>query len=334
MVVARLGGNLTSYLVQVGDVFKPMTETKPALLAQAFADIRRDPAAMIEQIRTLSPNEMRFREKNFNRDIRDMLESKPLLEESKIKTAEFLMSGFEAMDRLTSFPSWLAKYREVLADHGSQDQAVMEADRLIARTMQAGEPRNMSRMMREPGAVKLFTTFGGDANTWYGLISSAIESKDVRRISMILLAALAEQSLSQIMRGKGPDKDKVGEWSLEQALSAALNPLSIFGDLVDFGVKKAQGKFAKFNNPTMDAIEKLFVFPASVKGYSEGKHDAEQVAIDALDAAGMWAGIPLTGQVVKSWKYQHGLRTGKQPQPTNKAIEIKNTLLGPPPKEN
>jgi hypothetical protein len=340
MVIARLGGNITSYLVQGGDSFKLLANESPALLTkhlpQAIYDIRTNPKAMIEEIRRLSPNEMAFREENSNREIRDMLTSKSPVDEAKQRTAEFLMTGFMVMDRLQTFPAWLAKYREGLTTHGNEAQAIMEADRLIATTFQAGEARNMARVMREPGMVKLFTTFQGDANTWYGLLSSAFESKNLVRISTSLMALIAEQAVTQAIRGRLPQKDNEwGEWSLEQTLSALLNPLGIFGDLADYGVKKLQGKYAKFNNPTLDAIEKMFTLPSEIHNYATSKpgHDAEALSIATLDAVGMWSGIPLTGQIVKSWKYQHGIRIGTQPHPQTTLEEIKNTLLGPPPKE-
>jgi hypothetical protein len=337
LVVAKLGGNLTSYLAQGGDSLKLIAAADPALvgkyLPQALYDIRRHPE-LIEEIRRLSPNEMKFREANFNREIRDMLLSKGPLDATQHRTAEFLMSGFQVMDRIQTYPAWMAKYRQGLDGHGNEAQAVMEADRLVSQYFQAGEPRNMSRMMREPGLMKLFTTFGGDANTWYGILSSAVGNRDVAKVSAALLALIADQMFqSLIVRNRGPQKDKTGEWALEQGVSAVLQPFGVFGDFADYGVKKATGKFAKFNNPTLDAIEKAFALPAHAVEFAQGKREAEALGIDVLEAVGTWRGIPLTGQIVKSWKYQRGLRTGKQPKPDNPLAEGRNTLLGPPPKE-
>lgn len=338
MVTARLGGNLTSYFVQLGDSTKLLANESASYLTkelpQAYLDIRRDPKGVIEDIRRLSPNEMRFREENFNREIRDLLTSKDILDESKQRVTEFLMTGFQVMDRLQTFPAWLAKYREGMGAHGDEGQAVREADRLIARTFQAGEARNLSRVMREQGLMKMFTTFQGDANTWYGILSSAFESKNVKRISVGLMAVIAEQMLSSVIRGRIPsDEDKLAGWTLGNVMSAMFNPLGIFGDFADFATKKATGQFAKFNNPTLDAIEKAVTIPAAGKAYHEGRKDAEGLALDVVEAAGLWAGIPGTGQLIKSWKYQHGLRTGTQPAPSSTAAEVAHTLLGPPPKE-
>ncbi len=334
MVAARLAGNLSSYLVQVGDVLKPWTELPAADLAKAFFDVRRNPREMIEQIRQLSPNEMAFREENFNRDIKDMLGTKTTLEEKRQVVTEFLMDGFRVMDRLTSFPAWLAAYRVGLKTHGNEGQAIMEADRLISRTMQAGEPRNMSRMLREQGLMRLFTTFGGDANTWYGILSSAVKSQNVRRVSVAVMALFLDQIVASTLRGRLPQKDDHwGEWTTEQALGALFNPFGFYGDMGQYAVKKAAGQYAKFTNPTMQAFEKALTLPLSVSRYKAGKQDAESLAIDAVDAVGTWFGAPGTGQAVRSWKYQHQLRTGKQPRPASKLDELRNTLFGPPPKE-
>lgn len=339
MVTARLGGNLTSYLVQLGDSTKLLANESASYLTkelpQAYLDIRRDPKGVIEDIRRLSPNEMRFREENFNREIRDLLTSKDILDESKQRVTEFLMTGFQVMDRLQTFPAWLAKYREGMGAHGDEGQAVREADRLIARTFQAGEARNLSRVMREQGLMKMFTTFQGDANTWYGILSSAFESKNVKRISVGLMAVIAEQMLSSVIRGRIPsDEDKLAGWTLGNVMSALFNPFGVFGDFADTAFKSFTGQYAKFNNPTLDAIEKLFLnVPKSIKAHHEGRKDAEGLALDVVEAAGLWAGIPGTGQLIKSWKYQHGLRTGTQPAPSSTAAEVAHTLLGPPPKE-
>ncbi|MDE3244441.1 MAG: hypothetical protein KGN80_00025 [Acidobacteriota bacterium] len=340
MVIARLGGNVTSYVVQGGDSLKLLadpTTNNPKFLTvhypQAIYDIRRHPSEMIAEIRRLSPNEMRFREENFNREMLDIIKSKGPMDEKKQMVADFMMRGFAVMDRLQTFPAWLAMYRQGMDTHGNEAQAVMEADRLIARAFQAGEGRNMSRMMRDTGWTKLITTFGGDANTWYGLVGSAFESKNVLRASTALMALVAEQMIAATVRKGLPNKDDIGSWTIDQIVTALLNPLGWYGDAAQYGISTAQGKFAKFNNPTMDAIEKAILAPVGAwKLYTGEKDDPEKVLIDVAEAAGLWAGIPGTGQFIKSWKYQHGIRTGAQETPDNAAQNIQRTVLGPPPK--
>lgn len=341
MVAARLAGNLSSYLVQGGDSTKLIPDPSFKLglpgmdrgeLLQAHYDIRKNPKEMIQWIRELSPNEMAFREEHFQRDIKEILDTKTGLDQNVNALTKWLLQGFQVMDRLQSFPAWLAQFRQGMKEHGNQSQAVMEADRLIARAFQAGEARNMSRMLREPGLMKLFTTFGGDANTWYGILSSSIHSKSVKRVSVALMALVFEQMLAQTLRGRTPQKGKKEEWVTDQAFSALFNPFGFFGDLADYGVKKIQGKYAQVSSPTMQAFEKIFGAGSAVRGYKTGTKDVEDIGISAFDAIGTWAGLPGTGQVIKTWKYTHGVRKGDI-RPKNTLDIAKGIAFGPPPKE-
>lgn len=330
MVVARLGANLSSYLVQTGDVFKVLADpdVKSSYLAKAFLDIRRNPKETIEQIREFSPNEMRHREQSFNREIRDMLANKTLFEKGNGKVAEFVMHGFQVMDRLVTFPVWLARYRQGLAEHGSPERAVREADRVIARSFQAGDNRNMSHMMREQGMMKLFTTFGGDANTWYGLISSSVRSGDKTRISLGIMALVAEQIVGQAIRNRlpGDDENKAG-WALEQALLAGLGKIPVLGDFAQAGFDALKGKHVSMENPTTQATMKMFMAPARIADYAHGKRDFQETAQDIVEATGLWMGIPGTSQAVRSWKYLHKVQTDKE-NPGSAFELVRNAVMG------
>lgn len=335
MVMASLAGNLTSYLVQVGDALKPWTQLPAKDLARAFLDIRRNPKEMIEFIRELSPNEMRFREANFHRDLKDMLDSRGALEEKKHVVGEFLMEGFAVMDRFSSFPAWLASYRRGMDAHGNQEQAVREADRLIGETMQAGEARNMSRLMRQQGLLRLFTTFGGDANTWYGILSSAVKTKQLKPISVALMAAFMDSLLVNVIKGRVPQKDdEWGSWMLELELQSLFNPLGFLGDLGQGVVDTVAGKRVEMKNPVLGTFKKLFMdLPAAASSWKAGNKDDQELAMSAVDAVGTWAGIPGTAQVLKTWRYEHGIATGKYPEPETAVGHAARLAVGPPPKE-
>jgi hypothetical protein len=320
MVVARLGGNLSSYLIQFGDIFKSIADPdiKTKYIAKAFLDIRRNPTKLIEEIRALSPNEMAHREKNFNRDIRDMLESKSPFDQKKQVVTEFLMDGFAVMDRMVTFPAWLGRFRQGMDEHGDQARAVKEANRAIARDYMAGDNRNMSRMMRAGGLTRLLTTFQGDANTWYGLISSSIRSGNPRAISVGIMALVAEQVVGQYIRNRGPNDDQnYAGWGIEQILLAGLNLFPVAGDVGQYGLSKLTGQYATLQNPTMQALEKTGAAPGSIYNYTQGKKDLEEMLMDLTEATGIYVGIPGTSQAIRTWKYIHNVRTGKEPEPKN-----------------
>lgn len=339
MVAARLGGNMMSYLVQMGDIFKPMADPDfqmglPGMsrghLAKAFLDIRMDPAKMIEEIRQLSPNEMRFREENFNREIKEMLNpGDHIFEEKRAAVTNFLMQGFGVMDRFMTFPTWLARYRQGMAEHGVQEQAVREADRLVGRSFQAGDARNMSKMMRQEGWMKLVTTFQGDANTWYGILSSSVQSGNAQRMSVAILALVAEQLATQMIRNRPPAKDEnTAAWTAEQVLLAGLTKIPMIGDLAQFGIDKAHGRMTDLQNPTMQAIAKAVEAPIHAWDKIK-KGETQSAAIDTTEAVGLWTGIPGTAQAVRAWKYLHKVQTGEE-RPSSTGEMIVNAVTGKP----
>jgi hypothetical protein len=307
-----------SYMVHAGTdwmkiIADPDFKIEPGKLAQAFLDIRRNPEEVIKSIRDMSPNEMAYREQNAIREIRELMDERGTFEEKKKVWAEFVMQGFQVIDHTVTFPVWLARYRQGLAEHGDSDQAAREADRVIARSFQSGENRNMSRIMREPGYMKLMTTFMGPANTWYGLISSSIRSGNVKNVSAALMAVMAEQIVAEAIRGRLPqeDENKAG-WLTEQALLAGIGKIPFFGDWLKYGIDKMTGRHnTGLQNSTMHSLEKTAAAPFTVKGWLAGDVEGAKAAQDVVEAAGMWAGVPGTAQVVRDWRYIHNVQTGK-----------------------
>lgn len=318
MAAAQVGGSFMSYMVHAGTdwmkiIADPDFKIQPGKLAQAFLDIRRNPEDVIKSIRDMSPNEMAYREQNSIREIRELMDERGTFEEKKKVWAEFVMQGFQVIDHTVTFPVWLARYRQGLAEHGDSEQAAREADRVIARSFQSGENRNMSRIMREPGYMKLMTTFMGPANTWYGLISSSIRSGDVKKVSAALMAVMAEQIVAEAIRGRLPQEDEnKGGWLTEQALLAGIGKIPFFGDFLKYGLDKMTGRHnTGLQNSTMHSLEKTAAAPFAVKGWLAGDVEGAKAAQDVVEAAGMWAGVPGTAQVVRDWRYIHNVQTGK-----------------------
>lgn len=322
MVAARIFGNFSSYAVHAGtDWLKPVVDADSFQesgknfvdLLSAFTDIRKNPKAMIDEIRRLSPNEMRYREDHFQRDLADMFQSKSFIDTHGKTVSEFMAQVFSVLDRLLSTATWLSKYRQGMKAHGDEARAVMEADRSVARNLQTGENRNMSRMMSDPGAMRIFTAFGGPASTWYGIVHNALSGSNPQRAGLAIMALIAEGVVANLIRGNIPQKDESDlGWFGNNIFEAFMYPLGFMGSLGDAALKKVEGKYAAVNNPILDSLEKFFVkVPGDIHDVAVGKKDKEQLAMSTVDAIGMYQGIPGTGQLVKSWKYNHDVRTGK-----------------------
>ncbi len=340
MVVANLIGNVGSLLVQGGDLPRPAMEIlnwNPVKLfgvrgyAKAYFDIVSNRKEMVALIKEMSPNEMRFRADYFQRDLREMKEARGAFSEANARVTEFLGKGFMVMDSIITFPAWLAKFRMGMDAHGDQAQAIMEADRLISRRVQAGEGRNMSHLFRRPGVAKLLTAFMGDSNTSYGIVSSAVKSKNVGRVLSAFMAIVFSNMIGKILKNRGPgDDDDWLPWVGDTTADAVFGMVPGVGDLEKLGMDKWRGKRAELRNPIAQAIVKPFEL---LKWTAENKEmDAEEFASDLMDAAGSWVGIPGTLQILRTWKYIRQVDEGKQ-NPDNAFKAGWDATLGPNPRK-
>ena len=331
MVVAKLAGNIPSMVGQASDIFKPLFApgVSNLELMKAYVDMARHPKELVAQIKELSPNEMRHRDQTFNREIRDALTSKSLFEQKRYSTAAFLMEGFRAMDAVVTFPTWLAVYRKGMKDHGNESQAIMEADRIIARTFQAGDPRNMSSLFRNRNVwARLFTTFQNDGNTWYGIISSSVASKDVARVSGALMGAFVSQAVFQLLKNRGPGiKKDEKEWLIEQAILTPVGSLPFLGDALASGLIPG----GRAGDVTSSAMGQTIAAAAKPFRHFEDM-DAQEMVMSELEAVGPWAGVSMTSQSLRSWKYVHKVQKGEE-RPTGIADATINTIFGKNPNE-
>ena len=341
-VVATIGGSIPSVWVQISDVVKPIFAPGISNLALLTArwDMTMHPQALVAEIKRLSPNVMRFRGENFNREMRDVFHAHGLFDAKNQAVANYLMSAFEVMDAQVTFPTWLAVYRNNLAKGGTEAEAVKDADRIVNRTFQAGDPANMSAMFRSKNKwQRLFTVFQNDANTWYGIISASVASKHVGRMSMALMGAFAAQAFGQILKNRGwggddDDDEKKKQWAVKQFGLSFTGSLPIVGPMIEAGT--GISGFAgggDFTNSMMTRSAKAFAKPFSDwhKNGWDGL-DWEDVTRSELEAFGTWAGVPGTAQIARTWKYNHKVRSGEI-APASTYESIKGHIFGQNPNE-
>jgi hypothetical protein len=334
--IATLAGSIPSLAVQLSDWAKPIFAPgiRNGDLLKARYDLSLNYREIVEDIHRLSPNVMRHRAENFHRELRDLLQARNAFEGKNQATARFLMQAFSIMDAQVTLPAWLAVYRRGLQEHGIEAQAVAEADRFVSRTFQAGGPRDMSKLFRSrDGWARLFTTFQNDGNTWYGIISSAVASKKIGRISMALMGAFIGQALGQILknRGWGDDDDEEGKkkWVVQQALLTGINSLPVVGSVMDgaLGVT-GYGGGGDYTTSAMVRTAKAFAKPFM----KFEDMDWEEIAMAEAEAAGYAFGVPLTAQMIRTWKYAHKVRQGEA-RPDGPADAAVDAVFGQNPRE-
>jgi hypothetical protein len=191
----------------------------------------------------------------------------------------------------------------------------------------------MSRLMRTKGWTNLFTTFGGDISTWFGIMDNAIRTGDPKRMVVVLMGLFIEQILAQIIRNRMPteDEDEI-EWLLLQAGHSVFGKIPFIGDMVEIGMAKLEDRVPQFGNPVFDAGEKALMSPFRAYDAYTKQEDAEKASMEIVDSLGTALGVPGTAQWLKSWRYFKDVREGRRPEPEGPVQATYEAIL-PPKKE-
>lgn len=315
MVIAQLALNISSIVIQTPDMFKVWTEVPAVDLVRAFATLMQNPVKTINAIRELSPNRMRNFERDYHRDLMQFFESRNFLEQQKGEFVEWSMVPFQIMGQFSAFPAWLGTFQKGMAEHGDQARAVREADTVVDRVVQFGDPAHLSRMMREKGWTSLFTMFQGDLNIWYNIITSATGEHKAPKVAKSILAYCLSGILGNLLVGRGPkDDEDWREWAILKALIGIPELIPVVGDAVKAGVAHLQGKplASQQYSPVFGAILKPFVAGAEIKKQVQEGGNAADAAFSTIDAVGTWTGFPGTAQTLKTSKYLKRLKEGEE----------------------
>lgn len=123
------------------------------------------------------------------------------------------------------------------------------------------------------------------------------------------MAAIVPSILSNLVRGKRPDKDEGwGEWAAKGSLMYSFETLPLVRDMVSAMEFHKDVKVS----PLVDLLDKA----VRIGIESQKKHkDYTGMGLDSLELAGTAAGIPGTAQVIKPLRYYHRVGQHKIPHP-------------------
>lgn len=338
VAASALAFNLASAIKQVTDPLKalPILKEKSYYLASAFAKVRLNPEKWMNEIREMSPEVMRYREENFSREQRQIVESRSAAGKARegYSAAGFAMLG--AMDRFNSFPIWLALFDKAMDDTGgNRAKAIRIADRDANMVLQAGRVKDLSPLFRRKGYSQIFSLFQNEANTYYNLISGMVGRRDAAGVALAIFAASASNVIGKMLAGQAPDDpEKRKAWLIRNAALGPVETLPYISDaakgLVDINSGgKADVQYSPF--------VAMFAKPAKAShsiGQAWGEEDEFknwQAILDTADAAGTWFGIEGTTQFMKSGRYLNRVRAGEE-TPEDKLELARKTALGAPPK--
>lgn len=321
-VTAALSFNPATSLLQISHAPRMLLYARPASLAQSLVDFLARPVESTQEIRELSPNEMRFRGENLDRDLRAVLQ-KP--EYSGGYTRKVAVAGRFALqltDHLFSHTLWRAAYNDALGKYAdqapaeAQKNAVYEADSAVRLGLGASAPKDLPAIMRGNEFNKFITAlYGFHSGVYNQLRDIGHQFRYDRNLGKLtyagILTAVLPAVLGSWLTGNGPKNDEnKGAWAAKRSLlfSADTIPILRAGAAAIDGGRDVQ----------FSPIEA--VMTKGVKDTAEAFSDKDDkdwlgIGLDAGEAAGETFGVPGSHQAAKTLKYIHRANEGKIEDP-------------------
>jgi hypothetical protein len=319
MVMATIPFKIGTSLLQWTHAPRMLLSTNAGSFAQSLVSFMAHPSEMTQQIRDLSPNEMKFRGENLDRDMRAALNGQPGYQK---KVAEVGGISIKYTDHLLSFPLWHSVFQDALKEHvdlpeaEAQYQAVQKADSAVRLGLGSASPKDLPPIMRNNDFAKFFTTFYSFHNGIYGQVRDIAHQVngwgDVPKMTYgMALAVVVPSLIGSLVTGHGPkDDENVGLWAAKRALLFSSDTIPLVRDVA---AAMDRGGDVKFN-PLMDVMSKG---TKAALGATADKDDKDWtgIGLNALETAGDLAGVPGTGQAVKLLRYLDNMNKGKIENP-------------------
>jgi hypothetical protein len=328
IVAASLGFNFSTSLLQISHAPRMLLYAKPASLAQAFVDLLAHPIGTAQEVRDLSPNEMRFRSDNLDRDVRAVLQQPDYKAGYTHKVAVAARFSLEVMDHLLSHTLWKAAYRDSLDKYvdlpidQAQEKAAHEADSAVRLGLGTSAPKDLPAIMRSNEFNKFITTLYGFHNGVYNQLRDighqARYDHNVGKATLAtVLTAVLPAVLGSYLTGRGPsdnEKKPEGEnpgwWAAKQSLLFAADTVPILRSVAS---AMEGGHDVQFS-PIENVMEK------GGKAAAEALSDKDEkdwlgIGLNAAEAGGEMAGVPGIHQVVKIGRYAKRASEGKLENP-------------------
>jgi hypothetical protein len=319
MVMATIPFKVGTSLLQWTHAPRMLLSTNAGSFAQSLINFMAHPAEMTQQIRDLSPNEMRFRGENLDRDVREALNEQPGIRK---KVAQVGNISIKYTDHLLSFPLWHSVYLDALKEgidlpeKEAQYQAVQKADSAVRLGLGSASPKDLPPIMRNNDMAKFITAFYSFHNGIYGQVRDIAHQvngmSDIPKMTYGLAMAVVVPSLiGSMATGHGPKEgENKGLWAAKRALLFSSDTMPIVRDIASAMDRDGDVKF----NPILDVLSKGTKAGMGVFGDKEDK-DWTGIGLNALESGMDLSGVPGTSQAMKPLRYMHQVGDGKVANP-------------------
>jgi hypothetical protein len=321
-VAASLGFNSSTVLLQISHAPRMLLYARPGSLAQALGDLLARPIEATREIRALSPNEMRFRGDNLDRDVRAVLQKPSYQNGYTKKVAVAARFALATMDHLFSHTLWRAAYNDAqgkyvdLPEEEAQKKAVHEADSAVRLGLGTSAPKDLPAIMRSNEFNKFITTLYGFHNGVYGQLRDIghqfrYDRSVAKLTGATILTAVLPALLGSLLTGRGPKQgENPGWWAGKRSLLFSADTVPVLRSAASF---MDGGHDVQFS-PLETLMQK------GAKDAMEASSDKEDkdwmgIGIDAGEVAGEAGGVLGAHQGAKILRYIHRADQGKIENP-------------------
>ncbi len=323
VVAATLGFNFSTSMLQVSHAPRMLLYAHPKSLAQSFVDLLAHPVETTREIRELSPNEMRFRSDNLDRDVRGVLQQPAYKAGYERKVAVAARFALQTMDHLLSHTLWKAAYRDGLDKYDdlpvdeAQKKAVYEADSAVRLGLGTSAPKDLPAIMRGNEFNKFITTLYGFHSGVYNQIRDIghqfRSDHNVGKLTYAgILTAVLPAVLGAWLTGKKPKEDEnTGWWAAKRSLLFSADTVPLLRSVASALEGGHDVQFSPIENVLTKGVK-------TADGIVSSKEDKDWLGIglDAAETGGALAGVPGSHQAVKILRYVHRANQGKIEDPS------------------
>ena len=323
IVAGAIGFKVSTSLLQITHAPRMLLYAKPGSIAQSLVDFLARPGEMTRENQELSPNEMRFRGDNLDRDVRAVLREPSYKEGFAKKAAEAARWTLATVDHLFSHTLWRAAYRDGLEKYAdlpegeAQNKAMHEADSAVRLGLGTSAPKDLPAIMRNNDFNKMITTLYGFHNGVYNqLRDNAHQFRYGGGLGKLTyataLTAIIPALLGNLVTGDGPkDGENPGLWAAKRALLFSADTVPILGAVAQYMERGRDLQFTPLENVMQKGAK-----AAMEAGSDKDDKDWLGIGLDAAEFGGSVLGIPGSGQAVKTMRYVKRANEGKIESPS------------------
>lgn len=260
---ATLGLKFSVSLVQAGSFTQTIKELGFKNAVFGAFDFYFHPIKNAQTVQDLSP-QLKFRDKTFDREVREWLESNEVrkVTEGKRSKTEVLYSMIRTVDKATTYPSWWAAYHTALKRNPDARSAISYADGVVRRTQPAGGIKDLASISRGNQFQRLFTMFYTHFSNYHNQMAAHMDylkmSNDagLKKIGNSLTAwwwlAIAPGIFAKFIKSGGREKDP---WEYAKAVgSYAAGGIPLFRDMANAMLNQ---RFYGISSPAFGGLEEI-----------------------------------------------------------------------------